>query len=95
MSVPAYKFRIQLVSLLGKMEGDNVLPYLGNEKMTEQLVFEAKVRRSNIEFRRRKEDIIRFVLSNPECSLYPQSVKRNKRAFRKKVKTYTYNPEKK
>ena len=68
------------------MEGENVLPDLGNEKMTEQLVFEVKVRRSNIEFRRRKEDIIRFMLSDPECKLYPQSVKRNKRAFRKKVK---------
>ena len=77
------------------MEGDNVFTDLGNEKTTEQLVSEAKVRRSNIEFRRRKEDIIRFMLSNPECRLYPQSAKRNKRAFRKKVKKYTHNPEKK
>ena len=77
------------------MEGDNVLPDLGNEKMTEQLVFEVKVRRSNIEFRRRKEDIIRFMLSYQECRLYPQSAKQNKRAFRKKVERYTKNPEKK
>ena len=68
------------------MEGDNVLPDLGNQKTTEQLVFEAKIRRSNMEFRRRKEDILRFMLSDPESKLYPQSVKRNKRAFRKKVK---------
>ena len=68
------------------MEGDNVLPDFRNEKMTEQLVFEAKVRRSNIEFRRRKEDIIRFMLSNPECRLYPQSAKEIKELLGKRSK---------
>ena len=72
-----------------------MLPDLGNDKTTEQLLFEVKVRRSSIEFRRRKEDIIRFMLINPECRLYPPSAKQNKRAFRKKVERYTYNPEKK
>ena len=45
------------------MEGYSALPDLGNEKATEQLVFEVKIRRSNLELRRRKEDIIRFMLS--------------------------------
>ena len=72
---------------------DDFLPDLPDEISGEQLAFQQKVFRSNETFTKANSNIILWFKSPPERRQYPKSWLKNKNAFCKHVKKYSYNSE--
>ena len=73
--------------------GDDFLPDLPDEISGEQLAFQQKVFRSNEAFKKANNDIMLWFKSPPERRKYPKSRLKNKNAFHKHIKKYSYNSE--
>ena len=70
---------------------DDFLPDLPDEISGEQIAFQQKAFRSNEVFNKSNNDIILWFKSPPERRQYPKSGLKNKNAFRKHIKKYSYD----
>ena len=73
---------------------ENYLPDLGNEKDSNQILFEQKVFRANEKFIEVNEALIRWFKSPVDSREYPKVAYQNKNAYKNKIKNYCYDYKK-
>ena len=73
---------------------DNYLPDLGNEKDSDQILFEQKVFRANEKFIEVNEALIRCFKSPEDKQECPKVANRNRNAYKSKAKNYIYDERK-
>ena len=74
--------------------GENYLPDLGNEKDSNQILFEQKVFRANEKFIEVNEALIRWFKSPVNSREYLKVALQNKNAYKNKTKNYCYDYKK-
>ena len=73
---------------------ENYLPDLGNEKDSDQILFEQKVFRANEKFIEVNGALIRWFKSPANSREYPKVALHNKNAYKSKSKNYVYDYKK-